>query len=203
MSLDPKQFDDQRLDALLRDVSVPDDLKDSLRQIPQLNDDAAITIDRKNARQASPSTNDRSLTWMMVLAASLVAVAAFAGWQWYSNQNANDESKLAVEMDHSKSNNNGAASMRLAELDQEIATLTAMLDQLEIQNMERRLAQTEVQYETELANQEVQSLIVALADQTTLPLGGNSQTVKSDMALVIEKFPDSIGAEIPSASCRL
>ena len=206
MPIDPKQFDDEQLDALLRDVSVPSDLKDSLRQIPPKHGIAGVTTDQKVERKTHKSQNGRPATWMMVLAASLAAVAAFAGWQWYAGQNGNDAGMVA-KIGQADSNDDAetipnivdddAESKLLAELDQEIATLTTMLDQIEIQKMKQLLSQTETsRYETELANQDVQSLIIALSDQISLPLGGNSDSVESDMAQVIDKFPGSMGAEI-------
>lgn len=196
MPFDPKLFDDEQLDALLRNVSVPADMKDSLRQIPQLTDEPQDTTDNKNEPKRNSSSNGHSVTWMMVLAASLAALAAFAGWQMYSGQNASDEPAMAVEIDRSTTNTEGEDSLELAELDQEISTLTAMLAQIEIQKMEQQLSNTETRYEAELANREVQSIIIAVADQTSLPLGGDSESVKSDMAQVIKTFPGSMGAEI-------
>ena len=195
MPFDPKQFDDEQLDALLRDVSVPSDLKDSLRQISQMTDESQDAIENKNEPKKNSSPNGSSVTWMLVLAASLAAVAAFAGWQWYSGQNANDAPGMVVEMDRSNSNND-EQPIKLAELDQEISAVTAMLAQIEIQKMEQRLFHSETRYESELANREVQSIIVAIADQISLPLGGDSESVKSDMAQVIKTFPGSKGAEI-------
>ena len=195
MPFDPKQFDDEQIDALLRNVSVPADLKVSLRQIPRLTDESQDTIDNKNEPKRNSSPNVYTVTWMMVLAASLAALTAFAGWQIYSGQNANDEPAMVVEINRSTTNTEGEDSLELAELDQEISTLTAMLAQIEIQKMEQQLSNTETRYEAELANHEIQSIIVALADQTSLPLGGDSESVKSDMAQVIKTFPGSMRRE--------
>ena len=205
MEFDPNQLDDEQLDALLRDVSIPSDLKDSLRQVPQMPVAPKDTIDKKHELKTNSSTNGQSFLWMMVLAASLAAVAAFVAWQWYFSPSVNNGANLAGT-GHSNSIHDDTAAVptadmvneisTLEELDLQIAALNSMLDQIEMEQLEQRVLVAKTEYESELSDREAQSIIIALSSQISLPLGGKEDSVKSEMAQVMKKFPGSVGAEL-------
>ena len=73
------------------------------------------------------------------------------------------------------------------------------LAQLEIVQLERELAQLEKSLESELDPTEVESMILALTPEYSIPLGGSAADVESDMLHVLDKYPNTRGAQLAEA----
>lgn len=170
---------DQQLDALLRDVTVPDDLKAELLSIP---DQTSIT-------KVTSSTSLQ--TWHVVLAASLAAIALFGSWKFWPNNN-NTSPLIADTTDHSSPE----ATALLAEMEALESQLDYVLATSELAELESSIAQLESTQPVSLSHDEILSITYAVADQTTVELGSPRDDAIADMYKVIESFPNTRGAKI-------
>lgn len=182
---------DEQLDDLLRQIEVPDSLKDDLRQIPQMHE-------LHSAKKFEPTTNHQYF-WpgVFALVAVLFGLVAFLTWQFQLSQDSND---LANKTQPSEKKQPLSQDTRVAELQQQIDELQSEADwrvaHAEIQQLESRLTRFQAVDQEDMAQEQYTSIILAMADQTVIDLGGSSQSVETSMVSVIDQFPDTSGAEI-------
>ena len=72
--------------------------------------------------------------------------------------------------------------------------LQAEVQAFEIARLESELLRLEERYSKQLSHDEVASMIVAMATEHTVSLGGNIEAVRSEMARVLRDYPDTHGA---------
>jgi|GEM_PF-4415580 len=174
--------DDKQFDALLRDVSVPGELKQRLRQIP--GEQPLVT--RSPVVSLPPK-------WIagLALAAGLAGVAVWLNWPV---DNSPGPGLAAVE---------GAPEVAtvdpqiaIDQLNLEIELLTA---RIRLRESEKRLAELQsANPMLELSTNDQLSLALALSDQAAMEWGANPETVRADMQKTIGRYPDSAGAKIAS-----
>lgn len=216
MNTEPEQDEptDEQLDAMLRDVLVPSDLKSRLKRIPELEPlgGESCSLLNTSSPAASTQTNSRKTPWLSyVLAASLLAVAAFTAAQFLpsddstvapghiassgvSNPEKKNEPDLKHSIDHSTRQTLNHSFVESDIQKQELQLLQAQIHELEIASLESELLQLETLNNTRLSENEVESMIMALAPEYSVPLGGNKEDVRSEMARVIKEYPNTRGA---------
>jgi hypothetical protein len=201
--MDPEQeLNDEQLQAVLKRVEIPHDLKDRLRAIPQQ--------ETEQNELSQPSTKFKrtarlrfSLPAKISLAASLLVVALFAAWMMRPRASDNretiaDDNPTQVESQAKTDLAANQISAQLAALDSSVDRVEEVLRQIEIQKMQVELQQLRRQQAAQLDRFEIESMIIALSGQTSIPLGGSEKQVELEMAHVIEQYPGSRGAQIAS-----
>ena len=193
MTPDNEPTDDQ-LDAMLRDVQVPADLKSRLQRIPE-----PIT-----ATEEVGHTSSTRARWLYyALAASLLAGATFATAR-FLNKRTRDAAPGLVA---TKTNEDAEANLEPApedlivksnpesdQQDQELQILQAEVQKLKIAKLESELFQLEQLNDTRLSRSEIESIIMALAPEHSVALGGDEAYVRSEMARVQKDYPNTRGA---------
>ena len=175
MNQEPEnKITDQQLDDMLRDVQVPADLKDRLLKIPHAAQQDHSVV---NLPDVAPSELPRTRWLPYVLVATLLIIAGVVATQWLPN-NSNTPDVIAKQDDNNDPQTHEALPHQLA-VEQSIN--------------EQLMHGSARSY---LDPEDVTSMIMALAPEYTVELGGSKTDLESEMALVQEKFPQSRGADL-------
>ncbi len=201
---------DEQLNNMLRDIVIPSGLKSQLKKIPfqnvpaqpQSSDAEPIPI-----VVVSPST-DRSRTplFTLVLAASLVGIGLFVASQYLpdSDDGGNAIEKIADNQQPNDNVDKGLPESPVpADLKNGLAEFLSMVEQLEseihaieVAQMNAQLASLQQTATVQFNQREVESMIAAMTEEYSIPLGMPDTKVNSGMVQVIEQFPGTRGAEI-------
>ncbi|MEM7455918.1 MAG: hypothetical protein AAF456_16325 [Planctomycetota bacterium] len=221
--LDPDELlSDEKLEELLRDVDVPDDLAASLRGIPEQHAiEHAATVRARNGEQG--------LWPLLILAAGIAGIVLSVVWQhsgilddlssiasFSAPEDVITEPVIesvetpptvqvepvpAVETNETLLAAQSQSDKVLAEIASLQAEIDAQVAQMKTDQMRSELARIQSLAQP-ISNRDTDSMIRALADQTRISAGGDLEQVSSDMALVIEKYPGSRGAAIATGFLR-
>ncbi len=171
--------DDEKLDAMLRDVSVPSGLMDRLREIPN---EPVVGIPDSNWKIGRRVIG-------LALAAGLAGIVIWIAWPPAPSQlpvamtpdsvTAEDELKK-LELD------------RMNELALEIEMLSKRLELRELESKLRDLERTAPI--PSLSIEDTESLVLCLADQSAIAWGAEPESVRADMQKIIEMYPHTAGA---------
>ena len=179
MNQEPEnKITDQQLDDMLRDVQVPVDLKDRLLKIPHTAQQNHSVVSLPDAALAELPRN----RWLpYVLAATLLIIAGGVATRWLPNNNPSTPDIIA------KQNDNNEPFQDLAAREAENLTIEqSRIEQLLVHGSARSYLDPE----------DIASMIMALAPEYTVELGGSKTDLESEMVLVREKFPQSRGADL-------
>ena len=182
MNQEPEnKITDHELDDMLRRVQVPADLKDRLLKIPH-------TVQQDQPRVELPDTaspEPQHTRWLpYVLVATLLIIAGIVATQWLPDDATNTPNVIATK----QNDNNEPFTHDLADREPEVQRL--VIEQSRIEQLTQGSARSYLDPE------DVTSMIMALAPEYTVELGGSKTDLKSEMALVQEKFPQSRGADL-------
>lgn len=209
--------EDKKLDELLRSVEVPSDLRTRLRA--QLQEQASEkgenhlqigsqTIRSAQLRPKEQSHNrlQRRTWWIMATAASLLMVVGGAVlWKMNLSPEGNSDSRIVSAP---TATDGPSASPRLEDLDR--AAIEALERQIVAQKtvlleLERR----ELRQQIEMSKRELvklqakpqlndSSLTLAVVAETALKAGASPKVIREDLEFVIDRFPNSVGANMAS-----
>jgi ribonuclease D len=135
-----------------------------------------------------------------VLAASLLAITIFGASQLIPSNDRELESGTMASVDNQNSkpeNQPPSKDLELVETEQakqELQLLKAKIELLEIERLKTELAMLEQLTGNQLSENEVESMIMALAPEYSIPLGGKKADVQSEMARVLMEYPNTRGA---------
>ena len=211
-----KEPTDQQLDELLQDVAVPQDLKALLKQIPLQSEDensdelgsggdrllpvpdsAVPDSTAQQNRRATPikENTTQSRTWIgLILAASLIGFGMFIA-SGYLPSHDDTESSIASDNKAPELETNLAVTeIKLKIEDLELQSLEAQIHAIEMAQLEAKLLRMEQASTYPTDQVEVKSIIAAMSEQYSIPLGMPEVKVKSGMARVIQNFPGTQGA---------
>ena len=182
MNQEPEnKITDHELDDMLRRVQVPADLKDRLLKIPH-------TVQQDQPRVELPDTaspEPQHTRWLpYVLVATLLIIAGIVATQWLPDDATNTPNVIATK----QNDNNEPFTHDLADREPEVQRLA--IEQSRIEQLTQGSARSYLDPE------DVTSMIMALAPEYTVELGGSQTDLESEMALVREKFPQSRGADL-------
>ena len=182
MNQEPEnKITDHELDDMLRRVQVPADLKDRLLKIPH-------TVQQDQPRVELPDTalpEPQHTRWLpYVLVATLLIIAGIVATQWLPDDATNTPNVIATK----QNDNNEPFTHDLADREPEVQRL--VIEQSRIEQLTQGSARSYLDPE------DVTSMIMALAPEYTVELGGSKTDLESEMALVREKFPQSRGADL-------
>ncbi len=165
-------IDDKQLDAWLRDVEVPQDLNERLLAIPQSASIVTIRPKRPLLFVAS----------ILAIAASVVGIAIFV----QSSNRSTEPAAIAT---------NPELVREIDEIKAEIALIEQAMHEAEIRKLSEKFeALSSVANVAPIDRIQRTALIVSLSDQSALQLGASQEWVKSDMTRVIQRFPNTDGA---------
>ena len=202
---------DQQLDELLQDVAVPQDLKALLKQIPlQAQEEGGQVVSGLTSQQnqrAKPTQRNMAnpKTWVgLILAASVIGFGLFVASQKFSNPDvgkpsiANRDNKTTDPENSlaATENKKPAAQLELEIEDRELQILEAQIHAIEIAQLEAQVLQVEQASTYTTDQHEVESIIAAMSEQYSIPLGMPEVKVEIGMAQVIQNFPGTRGAAI-------
>ncbi len=186
-SNEPHEITDEQLDALLREVHVPADLKQDLLSIA----DVDLMV------QPKPVSNTSTMGRWWVLAASVAAVALFAVSFFWAENGTLDPGVATVQPEtKSKTESTMEAERLLAEMKQQQNEFNRLLAQSKLDRIERSLDQLSSSQESIWADDEMISTVIAIADQTPVLLGGSPKAAIVDMEKVVQQWPHTRGATI-------
>ena len=181
MNREPEnQITDQQLDDILRNVQVPADLKDRLLKIPHTAQQDHSLV---NLPDAAPSELPRTRWQPYVLAATLLIIAGVVATRWLPNNNSNTPDVIAKQDNHEPST-------------QDLAAREAENQQLAIEQLRNEQLLARSSALSHLNPEDIASMIMALAPEYTVELGGSKTDLESELALVRKKFPQSRGADL-------
>ena len=188
------EITDEQLDALLRDVKVPDDLKQVLRDIP-VQDARAQAIHAKRRDSAKSKT---STPIVLALAASIAAICCLSVWIMFQSSvrelaNSNRDSIQEPRID-----NPPTVDELLAEIKADADVIENSLNELDIRTLTTKLGRLRSKNASLTEQREVDSLILAVATEASGTFGASDKFVRSDMAWLVENYPNSRGASIAS-----
>lgn len=208
-----KEPTDEQLDELLRDIDVPQDLKSVLKQIPSSDglDDGKVGL-KDGASNAEEEPTWTGALLGLILAASLIGVGLFIGSASLPETDKDspvakspttevekngDELKNGDEPEPKSAVRPTNVGLAQSEIDaREIRQLEAQIHAIKIAQMEAELFEIERTTAVQVDQREVESVIAAVAEQYSVPLGMPEAKAKSRMAQVIEQFPGTRGAEM-------
>ncbi len=199
MKFENEPTDDQ-LDKLLRDVEVPQDLNALLKAIP------SQTIQQRDDSEDSVGLSDRrsskgKLWFGLVLVASLTGIGLFVASQFLPNSDG--ESPVAKGHQGSVHPEQGSivgpvndATNSLAEIENlELMEIEAQIHAIEVAQLEAQLLRVESR-PVEIDQRELESMIAAMTEEYSIPLGMPEAKVKLRMVQVIQQYPGTRGAAI-------
>ncbi len=165
-------IDDKQIDAWLRDIEVPQDLNERLLAFSQPASTVVIRTKRSLLFGAS----------LLAIAASVVGVAIFV-----QSLNRSTESVTIAT--------NPELVRELGEIKAEIALIDQVIHQAEVRELSKRLNAFSSEANVAAIDRiQRTALIVSLSDQSALQLGASPEWVRRDMARVIQRFPNTAGA---------
>lgn len=198
-----KQPTDQELKALLRDVKVPADMKDRLRQIPKYEDDS---LETQPPRKSTPVANPNPLRngWLVAaLAACVAGIGLFLSWEHWSQTSLDPNpvaDKALLDKKPAPPNDTNRNSTAIAAAKESIfrerESIDLAVEQLEIEKLRSQLAELNTAQPTQIAPRENNAMIRAIAAQTALNLGDDPDSVSQEMSFVIKKYPQTRGADL-------
>ena len=182
MNQEPEnKITDHELDDMLRQVQVPADLKDRLLKIPHNAQQGQLRVELPDTASPEP----QHTRWLpYVLVATLLIIAGIVATQWLPDDATNTPNVIATK----QNDNNEPFTHDLADREPEVQRL--VIEQSRIEQLTQGSARSYLDPE------DVTSMIMALAPEYTVELGGSKTDLKSEMALVQEKFPQSRGADL-------
>jgi hypothetical protein len=186
--LNESDFDDEDLDAMLRDVDIPDGLKNSLKQISQTsNAKVSLPVDSGSDSRS----RHRLIAW--AVAASVAAVAAILVGRSLTDQADNNfvENSKPVLIDES-------IEQELARDELEPTSLSEqLLMELEIETLRSELAALRAKRPPEpISVHETKAIVAAVSSESHYLLGGSRSTSLALSENVILEFPGTAGAEL-------
>jgi len=218
--MEPKNnVSDQQLDQWLREVEVPTQLKDHLKGIPdrplvELADVELADVELADVELADVelrrtlAITRRPSHWRIwvVLAASVLIVIGVAV-RFLPDEN---EQRLAKTLENtSEADHIGRASdqarviplptvdsAELVAIEANLDQISLVLQQLEVERLRKQIDALNRQALCQIDATQTSSMIIALSDQTSIPLGGSADLVAKKMVEVMDLYPDSRGAEI-------
>lgn len=163
-------IDDEQLDELLRDVSVPDDLKTSLLQIP----DQELNVVHEDSRPRA--------RYRLAIAGLLAAIAATACIFLYL-----PKTPVANHInDHSAS-----AELLLAQMQRNVDAMAEIQQAAELEFSSEHVVEVEP-----IANfKESVALAMSLSWKASLDRGASIEFVKPELEYIINTFPGTRGAD--------
>lgn len=188
---------DDELDAMLRDVAIPGDLKARLNQIPE-----STAIPDANVSLPQVESGSRASWIKYALVASLLTVTAFATAHFFLKDDGpialNDPQDPKTLINRPAPRNLETESTnqqdQLTIQDQELLALEAQVREFEIARLESELLRMETDNRQELSQNEVDSIIMAMAPEHSIFLGGEADHVRTELARVLREYPDTRGA---------
>ena len=164
MNQEPEnKITDHELDDMLRRVQVPADLKDRLLKIPH-------TVQQDQPRGELPDTaspEPQHTRWLpYVLVATLLIIAGIVATQWLPDDATNTPNVIATK----QNDNNEPSTHDLADREPEVQRLA--IEQSRIEQLTQGSARSYLDPE------DVTSMIMALAPEYTVELGGSKTDLK-------------------------
>ncbi len=191
---------DEQLDELLRDIEVPQELNALLKAIP------SQTIQETDGSDESVGLSDRRSSkgklWIgLVLVASLTGIGLFVASQFLPNSDGGSpiatghngsvhpEQESVIEQVNDATNS-------LAEIEKlELLEIEAQIHAIEVARLESQLLRVE-SGPVEIDQRELESMIAAMTEEYSIPLGMPEAKVKLRMTQVIQRYPGTRGAAI-------
>ena len=191
---------DEQLDAILRDVQIPADLKVRLNRIPE----STTAAEQGGRLTRLTETIPARTPWLSyALAASLLVVATFGAARFLARTNQGDAPGVATTTTPPGAETNpeqvprdlvAESNHELEQKNLELQLLRAEAQQLEIARLQSELFQLEQLNSAQLSQLETESIIMALAPEHSIALGGDEAYVRSEMARVQKDYPNTRGA---------
>lgn len=215
-------LDDQQLDELLKGVAVPPDLRLHLRarldELPALSsavDSATQTSTQTTLLNSLPAENSGFdsaigerrpfaagshpiLPWAIAIAVLLlILVGGVIAWKLDLGESRPDNSLLVESKPAERTKPAEPSAKRLiAEFDRQMNMQKLVLMELETQNLHKKieLVEEELSHLRSKASWNDPSMTLAFVAESSLKAGNSPLIVKEDLQLVIDRFPDSVGA---------
>lgn len=181
--------DDEQLDALLRDVSVPEDLATRLKRIPN------------EIRPESKLAGDRWLTTQrligLAIAASLIGLMTWVAWPTGDRQQ--PEARLpeepAVVSDNDVPGFPVAESVVSPSVDELTGRIEELTWQIELHEQRARLAELQRTVVAQPLDQnESRALLAFESENSALAWGADEGSLRPRMQKIIELYPNTQGA---------
>ncbi len=216
--------EDRELQRRLRQIEVPSDLKNRLRQIPN---DAAERIQpatNTDSQGDEPSYRPAGWVWIpLAIAASLAGLSLYLFWpappradESVAVEQTSEPSGKRLTVDNqtmtepplSESTDrsslmveNSATSNLLDEMAAELNQLDQLVVQIKVHRLSEQVRQAEHKQSrqsnrsTGLSPNDRASMVMSLSNQAALQMGVDKKIVERNFADVIEKFPGTRGSQ--------
>lgn len=169
-------LDDEQLDELLRDVSVPRDLKAKLLEIPNHESEATSFPPRSIAGPLRSKSYTAMLGTIAAIAATVLVVLYIAPSQVAEIESNVDESETV--------------EMLLAELEQNQKSMNELLRFQEMANEQTHSLSIEPIYDPD----ETVALALSMSWQSSLDQGASLESVEEELEYVVATYPNTQGA---------
>ena len=184
-------LEDRELENLLKEVVIPASLKDTLREIPNRASDVKID-DQKTWRTV--------VRWSLALAAALLVAISLPFWmgeKWMGGekQGQSHQGRMAAKSHLPTKFDPDLLIKSLDESEAKLRQADAMIRQLQLKQTQNRIMAAHVSSKYVSAN-ERQSFALGSACELAVELGASVDDVRSDLNLLIEKYPNTKGAEM-------
>jgi hypothetical protein len=184
-------LDAEKMNELLRQVDVPADLIERLRELPEQRN---VVVRRR-------------MPWNFGAVASLAAAASIAliaiGSWWLGLlspavvERPRETAAVAPSTHENSSQPTVARDLRpeLQAIRAELDDIQSTIDALEINDLRRRLAVGQQKSVLSLPDsRQAESLIASLAAQSAAEWGADPTTVNGEMMRILQQYPNSLGA---------
>ena len=205
----------QDLKALLKQI--PSQSQTGSNELGNGNRQMSASDATEQLIQRTESTEQQATTkskaWLgLIIAASLIGIGLFVASHYLPDRNG-EEPSIAKSKDENaeneikttkpgtglavaKSNSSEARLLELERRDLEVQSLEAQIHAIETAQLKASLIRAEQASSFTTDQNEVESLIAAMSEEYSIPLGMPEAKVKLGMAQVIQKFPGTQGASI-------
>lgn len=181
-----KTITDEQLDALLREVPTPPELKQELLAIA--DDETSLQL-KSNVAIHTPVWG----RWL-ALAASLIGIALFIAWSM--SPETTIPATATNDRQPQTTSDRLEAERLLAGIKQQQQELEYLMACSELNQLEGLLAEAQMTRQSRINNDEMISTVLAITDQTPILLGAPAETAIDDMQKIIDRWPGTKGATI-------
>ena len=188
-------IDDEQLDEMLRDVKVPEALRQQLREIP-----SSHKVELKDSYKTSTGFG-----WvpMLAIVASLLLLMSLAiSWFGDAGNGPGNGDSIAIAANSEVNSRENSVDV-LSDVDFELQLLKTNLQSIDLaltrqktKRMRRRLAQLKKSRLTVLGSTEQQSIALSMSCQAAIELGASLDTVRDELEEIQIQYPDSQGSSI-------
>ena len=199
-----EKLDDENLDALIRDIDVPQDMHDQLSRIPHQTNSGSFVrpVSQKKKHVLRRYVSTRLVSVATIVALVLVGMCIYLVWPStpiVPPQAKTDSAGAKIDGEHDvEAGDLDQLKQQAAQIRKQMVeaneTMDSLIGSLGRRRKELELANSRLGYVEGIALNDVKSLVSAVSQHSQISFGSKKESAIRDLSLVIEQFPESSGS---------